>query len=76
MNTAEKYVSYADWAAYQISQGLKATISSYSYSQEVEQCKRADKRLAKMTTKKPMRDPHHAALKLAHAILEVQGESK
>jgi hypothetical protein len=76
MNQAQEYLSYADYAAYQSARGLKPTISSHAYAQEVEHCKRADKRLARLSVTHQKRDPHSAAPTLASAIFEIQGESK
>jgi hypothetical protein len=72
MNQAQEYPRFADWVAYQARFGIKPSISSYAYAQEVEHCKRATKRLAAIAAS----DPHLVRLKLPYAILDIQGESK
>jgi hypothetical protein len=70
MNQAQEYPSYSGHEAHLASFRFKPTISSYAYAQEVEHCKRATKRLARLSVTHQKRDPHSAALKLANAILE------
>jgi hypothetical protein len=67
MNKTQEYPSYSDHEAHLARFGRKPTISSYAYAQEVEQCKGADKRLARLSVTHQKRDAHSAALKLSNA---------